>query len=160
MISVATGVGSAADLGKIALEREGACVSDADHYILRLFKLAFDPTKPKVTTEEVEYFRHRPDELDEVSAPVTVHLLFLWLGSLLGLALVGLSKLLKFSDVLSPFSDGTAEFVIDVVFEIGVALIGAAVTAYVLGILLNQQQRSVGSWRNEVRRRIEESDEG
>jgi hypothetical protein len=35
-----------------------------------------------------------------------------------------------------------------------VALIGAAVTAYILGILLNQQQDNAATWRSEIRRRI------
>ena len=69
--------------------------------------------------------------------------------------MVGFSKLLKYSGVLDPLSDGGAEFVVDVAFEVGVALIGAAVTAYLLGILLNQQQRNIGAWRDEVRRRID-----
>jgi hypothetical protein len=34
-------------------------------------------------------------------------------------------------------------------------LIGAAVTAYILGILLNQQQENAAHWRAEIRRRIE-----
>ncbi len=41
--------------------------------------------------------------------------------------------------------------------DTGVALVGAAVTAYVLGILLNQQQSNMTTWRREVRRRIEET---
>ena len=36
------------------------------------------------------------------------------------------------------------------------ALIGAAVTAYILGILLNQQQDNAATWRSEIRRRIAE----
>ena len=40
------------------------------------------------------------------------------------------------------------------IFEVGVALIGAAVTAYILGILLNQQQDNAAAWRSEIRRRI------
>jgi hypothetical protein len=35
-----------------------------------------------------------------------------------------------------------------------VALIGAAVTAYLLGILLNRQQENAAAWRSEIRRRI------
>ena len=54
------------------------------------------------------------------------------------------------------FSEGMPEFAIDIVFEIGVALIGAAVTAYVLGILLNQQQDNAAAWRSRIRRRIGE----
>ena len=110
----------------------------------------------QVTDEEVRYFRDHPDQIDEVSAPVKVHLIFLWAGGLLGAAFVALSKWLKFSQILDLLSKGSGEFVIDIVFEIGVALIGAAVTAYILGILLNQQQENAAKWRAEIRRRINE----
>ena len=110
----------------------------------------------QVTDEEVCYFRDHPDQIDEVSAPVKVHLIFLWAGGLLGVTFVALSKCLKFSQVPEFLSEGSGEFVIDIVFEIGVALIGAAVTAYILGILLNQQQEHAAKWRTEIRRRIHE----
>ena len=129
-----------------------------DSELRKLSKLIFRPVGSNVTDAEVEYFRDHPDELEEVSAPVSVHIAFLWLGTLVGLVLVALSKLLKHSGVLDWLSEGSSEFVVDVTFEIGVALIGAAVTAYLLGILLNQQQRNIGVWRDEVRRRINRSE--
>jgi len=49
---------------------------------------------------------------------------------LLGVASVAVSKLLKFDQNPLGLSDGVREFGIDIAFEIGVALIGAAVTAY------------------------------
>ena len=110
----------------------------------------------KVPDEDVCYFRDHPDQIDEVSAPVKVHLVFLWAGGLLGVAFVALSKWLKFSQIPKFLSEGSGEFAIDIVFEIGVALIGAAVTAYILGILLNQQQENAAKWRAEIRRRIHE----
>jgi len=107
----------------------------------------------EVTDEEIAYFRNHPDQIDEITAPVAVHKLFLWVGALLGTLLVAVSKVIKFSQ-LAIVSVGVREFVIDIVFEIGVALIGAAVTAYILGILLNQQQENAKKWRSEIRRRI------
>ena len=107
----------------------------------------------EVTDEEVAYFRDHPDQIDEVTAPVAVHKLFLWAGALLGTLLVGVAKVIKFSQ-FAIVSEGVREFVIDMVFETGVALIGAAVTAYILGILLNQQQENAKKWRSEIRRRI------
>ena len=99
----------------------------------RMFiKLFFKSSPTEMTEEEVTYFRDHPELIDEVTAPVNVHKLFLWGGALLGTLFVGLSK----------------------VFEIGVALIGAAVTAYILGILLNQQQKNAAHWRAEIRGRI------
>lgn len=119
------------------------------------FKLYLKSYPSEVTDEEVAYFHAHPDLIDEVTAPVNVHKLFLWVGALLGAAFVALSKMLKFADGLAFLSEGFREFGIDIVFEIGVALIGAAVTAYILGILLNQQQDNAAKWRAEIRRRIQ-----
>ena len=121
----------------------------------RIFiKLFLKSSPSEVTDEEVSYFRDHPDLIDEVSASVNVHKLFLWGGALVGTLFVGLSKAIKFAHVTF-FSEGLLEFMVDIVFEIGVALIGAAVTAYILGILLNQQQENAAHWRAEIRRRIE-----
>jgi hypothetical protein len=65
---------------------------------------------------------------------------------------------LKFYPFISGLSEGIQEFGVDLVFETGVALIGAAVTAYILGILLNRQQDNAAKWRAEIRRRLEETD--
>ena len=121
-----------------------------DRVIIKSF-LKSNPSE--VTDEEVTYFRDHPDQIDEISAAVNVHKRFLWIGALLGMACVGLSKWVKFS--LTDFlSEAYLEYTVDIIFEIGVALIGAAVTAYILGILLNQQQDNAATWRSEIRHRI------
>lgn len=126
----------------------------------RIFlKLYLKSSPGEVTAEELSYFREHPDQIDEVTAPVNVHKLFLWWGALLGIALVALSKYLKFS-IVYMLSETLREFTVDVVFEIGVALIGAAVTAYILGILLNQQQEKASLWRAEIRKKISELNRG
>jgi len=121
-------------------------------------KLFLTSSYKNVTQEEVDYFRENPELIDEVTAPVNVHKWFLWGGTILGVILVGLSKMLKFNPIMGGLSEGVREFSIDIVFEIGVALIGAAVTAYILGILLNKQQDNAATWRAELRRRIDASD--
>jgi hypothetical protein len=126
-----------------------------DRVIIKSF-LKSDPSE--VTDEEVAYFRDHPDQMDEISTPVAVHKLFLWVGTLLGTAFVGLSKWVKFSET-AVLSEGWLEFVVDIIFEVGVALIGAAVTAYILGILLNQKQDKAAAWRAQIRTRIEELDD-
>ena len=121
----------------------------------RMFLKFFLKSSPdEVTEEEVAYFRDHPDEIDEWTKPVNVHKMFLWAGALVGIACVALSKVLKFQPVIASMSEGLREFAIDIVFESGVALIGAAVTAYILGILLNRQQENATRWRGEVRRAI------
>ncbi len=120
-----------------------------------LFLKLFFKTSPKdVTDEEVEYFREHPDEIDEITAPINIHKHFLWLGLLLGTVLVGISKALNYSVILAVLRQGAREFVVDIVSEVGVALIGAAITAYILGIVLNKQQENAAEWRVEIRRRI------
>jgi hypothetical protein len=124
---------------------------ERDRMFLKLF---FKSSPDEVTEEEVAYFRDHPDEIDEWTKPVNVHKVFLWLGALVGTACVGLSKVLKFHPASASMPEGFREFAIDIVFESGVALIGAAVTAYILGILLNRQQENATRWRGEVRRAI------
>ncbi|ARD28764.1 hypothetical protein OTEC02_08320 [Acinetobacter lactucae] len=121
-------------------------------FIKLLFK-----SSAKVTEDEVEYYRKYPDQIDQVTAPINIHKIFLWTGALLGIVVVAIAKLLKFSGTLDFLSEGILEFVIDIIYESGIALIGAAVTAYMLGVLLNKQQENAVKWREEIRRRIEET---
>ena len=125
--------------------------SQRDLIFLKLFLKA---KVGEVSDEEARYFRDHPEQIDELTAPVNVHLIFLWAGGLLGAAFVAVSKLLKYSSALDFMSESFGEFTIDIVFEIGVALIGAAVTAYILGILLNKQQENAVKWRAEIRAKI------
>ena len=54
---------------------------DRDEVFLKLFL----KTSPEaVTEEELNYFAEHPDEIDEITAPVNIHKLFLWAGTLLG----------------------------------------------------------------------------
>ena len=124
---------------------------DSDSLFLNLFFR----TSNTVTDEEVAYFREHPEQIDEITAPIYIHKIFLWGGTLLGVVLVACAKLLKFSALLSFLSEGVREFTVDIVYESGVALIGAAVTAYVLGVVLNRQQENAAEWRARIRERIE-----
>jgi len=123
-------------------------------FIKLLFK-----SSSKVTEDEVEYYRKYPDQIDQVTAPINIHKIFLWTGALLGIVIVAIAKFLKFSGSLDFLSEGILEFVIDIIYESGIALIGAAVTAYMLGVLLNKQQENAVKWREEIRRRIEKTEQ-
>jgi hypothetical protein len=131
-------------------------LEERDRIFLRLF-LKSSPTD--VSEEELDYFRAHPEQIDQVTAPVNIHKLFLWAGALIGLCIVGLSKALKFIPDLTAIPEGMREFGIDILFESGVALIGAAITAYILGILLDRQQENAAHWRAEIRRRLSEAPE-
>ena len=120
------------------------------------FKKGLLNSSVDVAEDEVAYFRDHPDEVDDFTAPVNIRKRFLWIGALLGAALVAISKAFKYGAIEAYLSVGASEFVVDIIFEIGVALIGAAVTAYILEILLNTQQENAAKWRDEIRRQIDE----
>ncbi len=62
-------------------------------------KLLFKSTS-EVTDEEIEYYRKYPDQIDQVTAPINIHKIFLWAGALLGVIVVAIAKFLKFSGSL------------------------------------------------------------
>ncbi|MFV5639617.1 hypothetical protein [Acinetobacter oleivorans] len=123
-------------------------------FIKLLFK-----SNSEVTEDEIEYYRKYPDQIDQVTAPLNIHKIFLWAGALLGVIVVAIAKFIKFSGTLDFLSEGVLEFVIDIIYETGIALIGAAATAFMLGVLLNKQQENATKWREEIRRRVKESEE-
>jgi len=57
----------------------------------KFFLKMFVGDKRGVTEEEVEYFKNHPDEIDEITAPLNVHKMFLLFGALLGVMFVGFS---------------------------------------------------------------------
>lgn len=121
-----------------------------DRFALKL--LLTDQTD--LNDEEVAYFKKNPDDIDEITAPVNVHKFFLWFGSLLGISLVIVSKLVEVQSLFLVNYIHVKEVIVSIVFEIGVALIGGGVTAYLLGILLNNQQEKAVTWRKKIRERI------
>ena len=132
-------------------------MSSANQQDRVFLKLFLRTTPSELDEEELAYFREHPDQIDEVTAPVNIHKLFLWVGALLGAFCVAISKLMLHSEVLIQHLV-LREYLIDIVFESGVALIGAAVTAYILGIMLDKQQENAAHWRSEIRRRLGQPD--
>ena len=104
----------------------------------------------------MDYFRRYPEEVDEVTAASRIHKLFLWAGLGFGLLAVAVSKVMSILPLEDYIGLGLEGFLVDIVFEGGVALIGAALTAYFLGVLLNTQQERAKLFRKEIRRRLRE----
>ncbi|WP_421725194.1 hypothetical protein [Bauldia sp.] len=121
---------------------------------LRILWKLFASNRTEVTPEEIAYFRKHPDEIDELTVRTNLHLLFLIVGMALGTLLIAFSKLIKFDLVFGFLGAELREFVVDLIFEIGVALVGAGVTAYLLVVLLRAQQRSLQIWRKNIRQAI------
>lgn len=115
--------------------------------------------RPEVTDEEVAYYRAHPDEIDLATSPSRIHRVFLLLGSVAGLGTVVLAKVVAAAPAEEFVGDFLDNLFVDLLFEVGVALIGASVTAYLLGVLLTSSQRSARAWRQALRRRIREGAE-
>jgi len=121
-----------------------------------LFFEILTSNKITVSDEALTYFRKHPEEVDEVTAATRVHMFFLWVGLGVGIVAVAVSKLLSALPLEDYIGPGFEEFLVELVFEGGVALIGAALTAYFLGVLLNRQQERAKAFRKEIRRKLRE----
>ena len=136
----------------MALEREKR--GNDIFFIKTLFK-----RKAEVSDAEVEYFRKNPEQIETITAPHTVHKLILLGGLILGTTMVILSKFFSIWEVFRFIHPLAQQTLIDITFEVGVALIGGGVTAYFLGVLLNQQQEIAVKWKSEIFHRIAIADE-
>ena len=125
-------------------------VSLRERIHLRLFLAASE----EPSEDEIAYFAKHPDQIDEISEPMRMHRLFLWFAVISGFLIVGLAKFLGTVHDAHFFSGVWREFVVDIIFEAGVALIGAGVTAYFMGVLLNNQQAKTKRWRRQLRAAI------
>ena len=112
--------------------------------------------KIEISDEAMAHFRAHPEEVDEVTAATRVHRFFLWVGLGLGMLAVAVSRILSSLPLEIYVGPGIEGFLVDIVFEGGVALIGAALTAYFMGVLLNAQQARAKAFRREIRRRLRE----
>ena len=131
-------------------------VSFRERIHLRLFL----GTSDEPSEDEIAYFAEHPDQIDEISEPLRLHRLFLWFAVISGVLIVGLAKFLGTVEDPDYFSGVWREFVVDIVFEAGVALIGAGVTAYFMGVLLNNQQAKTKRWRKQLRAAIARKTDG
>ena len=108
---------------------------------------------PEVTEEVVEYFRENPDELDLIVDKEEFHINFLAFFFVLGLTLTIGARVLKY------FFEGEwgafiNDVVLDVASELGIAVFGGAITAYLLEYLKNKQYEQNIAFRNEVKSRL------
>ena len=108
-----------------------------------------------VSDEEVAFFKENPFELDRITSTITTKKIFLTLAILLGTALVGLSIVMR-SWMTEPLLNG---MVTELLFEVGIALWGAAVTVYMLEIMLHRQEIINRQYRRAVLKKINQSED-
>ncbi|PID47755.1 MAG: hypothetical protein CSB47_00155 [Proteobacteria bacterium] len=112
--------------------------------------------KLEITDEVVDYYRENPDELDLIIDKEQMHTKLLAFLFGLGLAITIGSRVLAyfFEDIWGKFMN---DVVLDVSSELGIAVFGGAVTAYLLEVLQAKQYRENVAYRNAIKARLEQS---
>ncbi|VWL85343.1 hypothetical protein [Oceanivirga miroungae] len=107
----------------------------------------------EITDEIVEYYRNNPNELDLLIDKEDFNIRFLSYFFIFGLAITIASRVISFS-----FSDVLGEFinhvVLDVTSEMGIAIFGGSITAYLLEYLQKKQYEANIAYRNEIKKRL------
>ncbi len=109
--------------------------------------------KPIVTDEIVAYYRKHPDELDFIIDKEKAHTKLLAFLFSLGLTITIGSRVLAyfFEDIWGKFMN---DVVLDVSSELGIAIFGGAVTAYLLEVLQTKQYKENMAFRNAIKARL------
>ncbi|MBS9776303.1 MAG: hypothetical protein KGV57_04375 [Fusobacterium sp.] len=109
--------------------------------------------KVEITDELVEYYRKNPDELDLLIDKEEFNIKFLTYFFIVGLVITIGSRVLAyiFRDVWGDFLNNV---VLDVVSELGIAIFGGAVTAYLLEYLQKKQYEENKDLRKKIKEKI------
>ncbi len=109
--------------------------------------------RTEVTDEIVEYYRNNPRDLDLIINKEYFHDKFIKFFFILGLVLTIGARLIQYF-----FKDTPIEFINDIVLdvfsELGIAVFGGAVTAYILEKMKNKQYQDNVKFRDQIMQRI------
>lgn len=109
----------------------------------------------KVTEEVVEYYEKNPSELDLIIEEEDFQLGFLFVFFIIGLVLMVVVRSLQLflQDHLPGFM---IVVLLDVLLEIGKALLGGSIVAYFIEFLRHKQFTQNKAFRDEIKRRLED----
>ncbi len=120
-------------------------------------RFVMQPTE--IDEETVAYYREHPQELDLIINKEEFRLGFFRILFLIGLgvALGARAAAHFFPEVLGPFM---VNVVLDLIFEMGNAILGGVLTAFLLEFLEARQYQENVRFRQEVKKRIKELEDG
>ena len=105
--------------------------------------------KPVITGEIIEYYKENPDDLDLIIDKEYFHGKFIRFFFIVGLIITICSRVLKLF-----FHDTWAEFINDIILdvfsELGIAIFGGAIVAFILEKLKQKQYQDNVKFRNEI----------
>ena len=123
-------------------------------FLNRLSQIIF-PTDQKITEEVIQHFEKNPDELDLMINKEYFNAMYLGLIFVLGLGITIGARVLQYAygDWFGAFVNAV---VLDVLSEVGIAIFGGAVVAYLIEFLNKRQFQQNIQFRREVKHVIEQ----
>ncbi|MEM8894571.1 MAG: hypothetical protein AAGC88_08335 [Bacteroidota bacterium] len=114
----------------------------------RLSNAVFDTQE--VTEEAIDYYEKHPDELDLIINREHFNAMYLGFIFALGISLTVLSRVAAYfyGDYLGEFVNSV---ILDVISEIGIAIFGGAVVAYLIESLNKKQYQQNIKYRREMK---------
>jgi len=113
------------------------------------------PDNQEITEDIVTYYEKNPAELDLIINKEHFHIAYLGAFFFIGLTLTVAARIMAYF-----FGQDLGEFVndvvLDVISEIGIAIFGGAIVAYLIEYLNKKQYQQNVKFRREVIARIEE----
>jgi hypothetical protein len=112
----------------------------------------------KISKEELAFFRKHPELVQTLGSKKTIYKTVLVVVFVTGFFLVAISKILKFG-----FADAAnqklVEFIVDLIFELGVALWGGVATTVLLQDLVKRQYSEGRRYQQEIMKQLEKAED-
>lgn len=112
--------------------------------------------KKRIPKEELEFYRKHPGLVDAIGSEKTIYWSVLIYVFVTGFILVAISKGIKFQ-FMNAENSGLVEFVVDLIFELGVALWGGVATTVLLQNFVQHQYKEGRRYQQEIMRELSES---
>lgn len=105
----------------------------------------------QITQEELDYYREKPEEIALINNATRIRYRFLSYAFILGFILVVVSKLT--APLLGAFvASFWVNVLVDLFFELGVALWGGAITTYIIELHALKEEKDCKRKQDEIRR--------
>jgi hypothetical protein len=112
----------------------------------------------KISEQELAFYREHPELVQAIGSKSTIYRSVLLIVFVTGFVLVAISKVVKFG--FSESSDSYfVELVVDLIFEMGVALWGGVATAVLLQNFVQHQYKEGRRYQQEIMRKLADNPE-
>ena len=114
---------------------------------------AVSASSPNISEEEIAYYRTHPELIQAVGDKATIHRVMLLVVFVAGFLLVVVSKSVKYGFAGSAMP-WLIELIVDLVFELGIALWGGVATTVLLQDLIKRQYREGKRYQQAIIRQL------